>query len=188
MNKLVLSIILTLSFSKAWAHMVPQFDDSYMVRQNNDYKAVAYDEEVKMAGLEKNFAHMQKSYEDKINFLETELEKTKSRLVEKSINEEKIQLAIKEHYEEEVNFLKKELISKTRTVLEYQRQIEKINPSEDTKHLIQINTDLAAELRKSEGQLAVIELEYKKMQPNTLLPKTGRNKERMPASVEDKTK
>lgn len=186
MKNFALTTLLTISFVNIMAKEIPQYDETYINKINNDYKSLNFEQENKIVGLEQNYTQMQKSYDDKINFLVNELEKTKARLVEKSLNEEKIQASIKEKYEVEINYLKKELISKTRTVLEYQRQIEKINPTEDTKHLIQINTDLAAELRKTEGQLAVIELEYRKDHPTNLIPKSGKGGDRMPASVSTK--
>ena len=83
-------------------------------------------------------------------------------------------------YEDEVNNLKKELASKTRSALEMQRQIEKMQPTEDLKKVILLNNELAADLRKSEGHLAAIQLEYKRATDTT--KSSGFN--RAPASVE----
>ena len=179
MKKLVLPIFLICSF-KVSAYEVPEFEGSYYDSYQKTITADNYNRDVTIANLEKTVAYQQRAYEEKINYLEVELLKYQNRLVEKSISEEKIYTAVKNQYEVEINTLKKELAQRTRSTLEMQRQIEKMQPSEDLKKVIQLNNELAADLRKSEGQLAAIQLEYKKSH-DTLKP-NGFN--RAPASVE----
>lgn len=174
------TILFSSTFSTLMAKDLAPFEDAFMKKINDEYKETAFNEEMKVTYLTKLLEHQQKAYEDKITFLETELRKTKDRLIEKSMNQEKIEEAMKEKYGAEVVALKKELAYTTKTMLEYQRQIEKNKPSEDIKKLIKINTDLAAELRKSEDQIAFIQL--KQMEMARANGKTEA-KGRVPASV-----
>jgi hypothetical protein len=100
----------------------------------------------------------EKQYEDKISYLESELTKYKQQLVEKSIYSEKAQEVLKLKYEQEIAFLKREVIYKTKSLLEAQRQIEKINPSEDLKGLIRLNNEMAAQIRGTQDALAISKL------------------------------
>lgn len=133
--------------------------------------------DAKIAYLTKLMEQQQKLYENKISYLEFELKKSKERLVEKSINHEKTQDYLETKFAEESAYLKRELVAKTKTMLEYQRQLEKIKPSEDFKNLIKVNTELAIEVRKSADQLALIQLKHEE-------EKGTMSKGRMPASVE----
>ena len=101
----------------------------------------------------------EKQYEDKITYLEAELSKYQNRLVEKSLYLEKSQDTLKTKYEQEIAFLKREVIYKTKSLLDAQRQIEKMNPSEDMKSLIKINTEMAAQIRASQDQIATSQLQ-----------------------------
>jgi hypothetical protein len=183
-----LTLLMTISNLVFAVEMTP-FDEPYFNQlKERDYAEVS-EKNIEVLNLAKTVAYQQRSYEEKINYLEIELEKTKNRLIEKSLNEEKIQSSLKLKYEEEIVYLKKELAAKSRSALEFQRQVEKINPTEDTKKLIILNNELAADLRKSEGHLAALELEFKKS-----MPEQNRNIKvlneptfnRMPASVESK--
>lgn len=66
--------------------------------------------------------------------------------------------------------------------MEYQRQLEKIKPSEDMKNLIKINTELALENRRSTDQLALIQLKGNEGLAKQLDAKEATGG-RMPASV-----
>ncbi len=155
---LVMTAIAASNFSTLMAKDLSPYEDTYIKNMNADYKEASFNQEMKLTYLTKLLEHQQKSYEDKITFLETELRKTKDRLIEKSINQEKIEDAMKDKYSVEVTALKKELAYKTKSLLEYQRQIEKMKPSEDLKNVIKLNTELASQLRKSEDQLAFFQL------------------------------
>lgn len=137
------------------------------------------EKDAKIVYLGKMLDQQQKLYEEKINYLEYELKKSKERLVEKSINQDKIQDSMLTRFNEESNYLKKELVAKTKTLLEYQRQLEKIKPSEDMKNLIKVNTELALELRKSTDQLALIQIKRDDVLADKPKEATGR----MPASI-----
>lgn len=152
------------------------YEGSFYKEMVEENVATNYNQEMKIAYLNRIMSIQQKSYEDKIAYLETELRKTKDRLIEKSLNQEKIQDAMKEAHRNEVLDLKRELAYKTKTMLDYQRQVEKMKPSEDMKNVIKLNTQLASELRRSEDQIAIFQL---KMIEGTRTP--GGN--RMPASV-----
>ena len=137
------------------------------------------EKDMKIATLNKLLDQQQRLYEEKVSYLEFELKKSKERLVEKSINHDRMQAALDKRYMEESNFLKRELITKTKTLMEYQRQLEKVKPSEDMKNLIKVNTELALEVRRNSDQMALAQLRGVKEE------KTSEAK-RMPASVEEK--
>lgn len=137
--------------------------------------------EAKIAYLTKMLEQQQKLYEQKVSYLEYELKKSKERLVEKSLNNEKTQEYLENKFAEESAYLKRELVARTKTVMEYQRQLEKIKPSEDMKNLIKVNTELAIEVRKSTDQLALIQLKQEADKPHFGGNAGGA---RMPASVE----
>ncbi len=147
------------------------FNVDKIIVKNNDLQS-----EAKVAYLSKLMEQQHKLYESKISYLEFELKKSKERLVEKSINSEKTQDFLETKYAEETNFLKRELVAKTKTMLEYQRQLEKIKPSEDFKTLIKVNTDLAIEVRRNADQLALIQLKREE-------ERSDRTSGRMPASL-----
>ena len=154
-------------------------EDGHFTKVN---AALNNEKDMKIQSLNKLLEQQQKSYERKIVFLEEELKKSKDRLIEKSINHDKIQAMTESRFNEEAAFLKREVVAKTKTMMEYQRQLEKIKPSEDLKQLIKINTDLAVELRKSSDQMALIQLKGSALadKPDPVEVKGGR----MPASVE----
>lgn len=140
------------------------------------------EKDMKIANLNKLLDQQQRLYEEKITYLEDELKKSKDRLIEKSINTDKMQALTEKRFNEESTYLKKELVAKTKTLMEYQRQLEKIKPSEDMKNLIKVNTELALELRKSTDQLAFIQAKGNEAVANKAeTPATTGG--RMPASV-----
>jgi hypothetical protein len=174
------TILFSSTFSTLMAKDVSPFEDAYIKKINEEYKEKAFTEQVKVTYLTKLLEHQQKSYDDKIAFLETELRKTKDRLIEKSMNQEKIEETIKDKYGSELLLLKKDLAYTTKTMLEYQRQIEKMKPNEDLKKIIKLNTELASELRKSEDQLAFFQLKQVEMARGERKAASGG---RVPASV-----
>ncbi len=116
------------------------------------------EKDMKIANLNKLLDQQQRLYEEKITYLEDELKKSKERLVEKSINYDTKEELMEKKFAEESSFLKKELVAKTKTLMEYQRQLEKIKPSEDMRDLIRVNTELAIQLRSSTDQIANMQL------------------------------
>ncbi|MEA9357544.1 hypothetical protein SHI21_15050 [Bacteriovorax sp. PP10] len=143
------------------------------------------EKDMKIANLNKLLDQQQHSYDEKISYLQDELKKSKERLIEKSINTEKMQANVEKRFSEESSYLKKELVAKTKTLMEYQRQLEKIKPSEELKSLINSNAALAVELRKSNDQLAIIQLQTNEAMAAKPAP-TQVTHGRMPASVEGK--
>ncbi len=175
----LISTITLTQFSTIFAREVNPFEDSYVQNINASYKEASLNQEMKVSYLTKLLEHQQKAYEDKIAYLESELHKTKERLIEKSINQEKMAEAMKEKFNTDTMTLKKELAYKTKSLLEHQRQIEKMKPSEDLKNIIKLNTEMAAELRKSEDQIAIFQL--KQIENIRGEPSAGR----MPASAKE---
>lgn len=185
-NLLVLTL-LTVAATTAQSAEVLHVNDGYKSTVT-EYKSglaanfTENEKDMKIANLNKLLDQQQRLYDEKITYLEEELKKSKERLVEKSINHDKIQAITEKRYTEETAFLKKELVAKTRTVMEYQRQLEKIKPSDEVKNLIKVNTELAIELRRSTDQIANMQLhgnEAYAAKPEAAAVKGGR----MPASV-----
>ena len=155
----------------------------------NQAVAVAMSEnekDIKIANLNKLLEQQQHSYDEKISYLQDELKKSKERLIEKSINSDKIQANVEKRFAEESSYLKKELVAKTKTLMEYQRQLEKIKLPEEMKNIIKVNTELAVELRKSNDALAILQLNTKNEAiANKVVPAPAAGG-RMPASVQEK--
>lgn len=139
---------------------------------------------MKIANLHKLLDQQKHLYDQKISYLQDELKKSKERLIEKSINTQKIQADVEKRNNEEISYLKKELITKTKTLMEYQRQLEKVNLSDEMKNIIKSNTEIAIELRRSHDQLAIVQLQAKMAAP-TGVP-TPELRGRMPASIQEK--
>ncbi len=175
----VISVIAASNFSTLMAKDLSPYEDTYIVALNKDYKEANFNQEMKVTYLTKLLEQEQIAYNDKITYLETELRKTKDRLIEKSLIQEKIEEVMKEKYSAEATFYKKELAYKTKSLLEYQRQIEKMKPSEDMQNMIKINTALSSELRKQEDQLAIFQLKQVESMPGTS------RSARLPASVKE---
>lgn len=188
-NLLVLTLLtLTTTVSAAEKVFIEDGHNTYVAYMNSEYKngsTVVADNEkdMKIATLNKLLDQQQRQYERKISYLEEELQKSKVRLVEKSINHEKIQEMAETRFNEEATFLKRELVAKTKTLMEYQRQLEKIKPTEDMKNLIKINTELALEVRRSTDQLAIMQLKGDEVVKPGQERNLERSSGRMPASV-----
>ena len=158
---LLISINMMIFISgKSWAHETQLFESepTYVTTEYNQAATENMNNDMKVAYLTRLIEHQQKEYDNKVAYLETELRKTKDRLIEKSINQDKLEEAFEEKYGKEVVVLKRELAYKTKTMLEYQRQIEKMKPDEDLKKMIKLNTEMASELRRSEDQIAFMQL------------------------------
>ncbi|MBC7714387.1 MAG: hypothetical protein H7177_13665 [Rhizobacter sp.] len=151
-----------------------------------DFKAGANladnEKDMKIMTLNKLLDQQQRLYEQKVTYLEEELKKSKDRLVEKSINHDKMKSTMEKRFAEETTYLKKELVAKTKTAMEYQRQLEKIKPSDAMKDLIKVNTELALENRRTTDQLALIQLKGYENVAHEQTTKEVSNG-RMPASV-----
>ena len=174
---LFITILSASNFSLLMAKDLSPYEDVYVNQINNDYKESSLNLEIKTTYLQNLIQHQQKSYNEHVTYLESELKKTQERLLLKSLSLEKIEEAIKDKYAQESIALKKELVAKTKSNFELQRLIEKLQPSDDLKQMIKLNTDLASELRKSEDQIAFIQL--KKAEEI----REGRKLNRLPASV-----
>lgn len=155
---LIVSGIILSNFSILLAKDLSPYEDTFINNLNDKNQEANFNQEMKLSYVTKLMERQQKSYDEKITFLEAELRKTKDQLLEKSLNQEKLESTLKTKYGMETLALKKELAYKVKSILDYQRQIEKMNPSEDLKNVIKMNTDMASELRKSEDRLAIFQL------------------------------
>ena len=179
--KILIISLMTLSISRnLMAKQLNLADGEFNNSMTDLISETNYNQDMKVTYLTKMLELQQKSYDDRIAFLENELGKTKERLIEKSLNQEKIEEAMIVKYSAEAIFYKRELAYKTKSLLEYQRQIEKMKPTDDLKNMIKLNTELASDLRKSEDQIAFIQLKH----VESIQGKGSSS--RLPASVKDK--
>lgn len=140
------------------------------------------DKDMKIMTLNRLLDQQQRLYEEKVSYLEEELKKSKERLIDKSINHDKMVSMLEKRFGEESTFLKKELVAKTKTMMEYQRQLEKVKPSDEMKNLIKANTELALENRRTTDQLALIQVKgYEGLAKSIDAKEVTRG--RMPASI-----
>ncbi|MBC7538879.1 MAG: hypothetical protein H7281_08660 [Bacteriovorax sp.] len=179
MKVLMVSLIASTLSTSLMAKVINPLEDGYAAPIVDLIADTNYSQDMKVTYLTKLLDQQQKSYDDKITFLETELRKTKDRLIEKSMNQEKIEEAMIVKYSAESVFLKRELAYKTKSLLEYQRQIEKMKPAEDLKNMIKLNTELASELRRTEDQIAIMQLKHIEGMPG------ANSGSRLPASVKE---
>ena len=93
MKSIFYSLSLLSISSALYAKNIQPYDSEYLAQYQEEEKAAVLSQEMKVAYLTKILAQREKSYEEKISFLETELRKTKDRLIEKSLNQEKIEEA-----------------------------------------------------------------------------------------------
>lgn len=185
--KITLFVIALLCSHSLMSKEYQESDNTYFNQYVENQKFEDQNKDIEIANLTKTIAFMQRDYEAKINNLQIELTKLQTRLLDKALNEEKIQTALKERFDIESAALKKELAYKTKLNFELQRQLEKINLNEDTKNLIKMNTDLAANLRKTESALAFYEASNKSQNIVNQNVKPLKDKSlRKPASTEDK--
>jgi hypothetical protein len=179
-NLLILTILTLATTASARDILVVEGGHTGVKAYANE--AVAENEkDMKIATLNKLLDQQQRLYEEKISYLENELKKSKERLVEKSINHDKMQAFQEKNFYEEAAFLKKELVAKTKTLMEYQRQLEKIKPNEEVKNLIKVNTELALEVRRSTDQLALVQLKGDTLATKPIDAPSANS--RMPASI-----
>lgn len=157
--------------------------ETFIKYVNSDYVpggAPETQKDMKISALNKLLDQQQKMYDEKITYLEDELKKTKERLIEKSLNHDKMQAYMEARFAEESSYFKKELVAKTKTLMEYQRQLEKVKPSEEMKELIKANTQMAIDLRNSADQLAVAQIQINNGLHKDIKTEVGG---RQPASV-----
>lgn len=177
---LIVSVIISSNFSILMAKDLNPYEDTFVTNLNEKNQESAFNQNTKVAYLTKLLERQQKAYDEKIGYLEAELKKTQDRLVEKSLNQDKLETSLKEKYTMDTMALKKELAYKVKALLDYQRQMEKMKPSEDLKSIVKLNTELASEMRRSEDRLAVFQL--KQVEDMRSTHSSGA---RLPASVKE---
>jgi hypothetical protein len=137
------------------------------------------EKDIKILNLTYLLERQEKMYHDKITYLEKELKKSNEKIVALSLNSDRHYEMAQKKSAEETNHLKKEIIAKTKTIMEFQRQLEKVQPGKDVQKQIIFETQLAVENRRTADQLAINNLlDARKLQD-------GKDQEpkRMPASV-----
>lgn len=164
----------------ATAKDLKPFDETYLSKMKNEAIVNNFELEAKVTYLSKLFENQQKIYEDRVSYLEEELRKSKDLLSQKSQINESLVESLKDKLNTETINLKKELASKAKSLFEYQRQIEKMKPTEDLRNMIKLNSELSSELRRSEDQIAIIHLKGLEAVAGN---QTKTNKQRAPANA-----
>lgn len=182
--KTPLLLAATLFFSLEIKAYEVEFADQGLFSSPNYEKIDEYigqnEKDIKILNLTHLLERQEQTYQSKISYLERELKKSNERIVSLSINSERNNELAQKKYAEENNFLKKEIIAKTKSVMEFQRQLEKIQPGKDVQRQIIQETLLAVEMRRTADQLAINNLLDSKKPSNTIEKTT----KRMPASVD----
>lgn len=164
--KAILSLILLSSVATANAYEIQMADEAnYDLITTEGIKAdLAFEaqpfgisqknEELKVEHLEKQLALQKRTYEDKISYLQKELKKSQQLLVDKSIHQLRQEKMFAKNFAEESTYLKREIVAKNKTIMEFQRLVEKFKPGQDTRDLVVTNTELSTELRKAHDLIA----------------------------------
>ena len=160
-------------FVEQGLYTVPDYEnmDGY-INQN--------DKDIKILNLTYLLERQEKMYHDKIMYLERELKKSNERIVALSLNNDRNYDLAQKKAAEENNFLKKDIVAKTKTIMEFQRQLEKIQPGKDVQKQIIQETLLAVEMRRTADQLAINNL----LDARKAHPAKDQEAKRMPASVD----
>lgn len=157
---------------------VKKFDLDYLQykeKVEKDQMAQNYEQHLQIHALKRDLASVKTNYNYKAEYLENELEKTKSKLIETSLAANKKEEFYSKKYKTEIDSLKNELILKNKIIAEYQREIEKFKSDKDYKELAKQNFELASQVRNFDS---------KKQQDFTNpLKSQDESAKRMPASV-----
>lgn len=127
-----------------------QFDreySNYKEKVQNDQFAKNYEQNLEIHSLKRELASVAKSYTSKAEYLETELQKTKAKLIETAVASNKKEEYYSQKYKAENEALKTELVLKNKIIAEYQRELEKIKSDKGYKELAKQNLELASQLR-----------------------------------------
>ncbi len=138
------------------------------------------EKDIKILNLTYLLERQEKMYHEKINYLERELKKSNDRIVQLSLNVDKNYELAQKKAAEETNYLKKDIVARTKTIMEYQRQLEKIQPGKDVQKQIIADTQLTVEMRRTADQLAINNL----LEAKKLHPSKEQEAKRIPASVD----
>lgn len=120
---------------------------SYKEKVQNDQFAKNYEQNLELHSLRRELASVANSYMVKTEYLETELNKTKAKLIETAVSANKKEEFYSKKYLKETETLKQELVLKNKIIAEYQRELEKIKSDKDYKELAKQNLELASQLR-----------------------------------------
>lgn len=123
---------------------------------------------------------IEQGYKNKISYLENEIQKSKHNFIELSLSKDKINDKCLQKLEEKNIYCRNGMASKDRTIMEYQRQLEKHPPKDELKRIIYSSTMAVIEKRKFHDHFAVKAL-------NQQYPQTIKNESdfnfRVPASL-----
>ena len=147
----------------------------YKDKVDKDQMTKNYEQHLQIHALKRDLASVKTNYGEKAEYLENELEKTKTKLIETSLTSNKKEEFYSKKYKTEIDSLKSELVLKNKVIAEYQREIEKLKSDKDYKELAKQNFELASQVRNFDA---------KNQQDFTNpLKAPDENAKRMPASV-----
>lgn len=147
---------------------------TYQMKVENDQFAKNYEQHLEIGSLKRELASVADRYQQKTQYLETELQKTKEKLIETAVYNNKREEFYANKFKVDTETLKNELILKNKLIAEYQRELEKLKADPTYKDLAKQNLELASQMRNLDQK------------PFDLETKDGFNQEsnrRMPASV-----
>lgn len=111
-----------------------------------------YEQHLQIHALKRDLASVKTNYEYKSEYLENELEKTKTKLIETSLSANKKEEFYSKKFKTEIDSLRNELVLKNKIIAEYQREIEKFKSDKDYKELAKQNFELASQVRNFDAK------------------------------------
>lgn len=138
--------------------------------------------------LEDKLAQQKRFYENRIAYLQNELKKSQTKVIENAITYQKREQKLKNELKEETKIYNVELLAKNQQILEYKAMMDKVAPNKGLKNLITANTELTLQLRDAHEKMAGAKLldSVSKEKTEAIATKTFETpsqKGRLPASV-----
>ena len=104
--------------------------------------------------LEDKLAKQKRYYEDRIAYLQNELKKSQTKVIENAITYQKREQKLKTELKEETKLYNVELMAKNKQILEFKTMMTKFAPNNGLKELITANTELTLQLREVHEKMA----------------------------------
>lgn len=107
-----------------------------------------------LQSLERKIEMQKKHYEERIAYLQAELKKAQTKVVENAIAYQAREKKLKDEFKIEKSTYTRDIIAKNKTILEYNQIIDKFKLGAEAKELIETNNQLAIQLRAAQDQIA----------------------------------
>lgn len=126
----------------------PEFDLAVRVAHDKAHSSI------EVTRLEDKLEKQKRYYEDRIAYLQNELKKSQTKVIENAITYQKREKKLKTELKEETKIYNVELLAKNKQILEYKSMMDKLAPKEGIRELITANTDLTLQLREVHEKMA----------------------------------